>query len=203
MEVALWMRNCLPWPHGWTDGRTAVPRPPLGWQQCPGHGEDVGLCVTFPDISISAGFAFTAGTAQSWEGTSAPAASLGTSGCEPGGVLVCLSPGKGHTAPSLLLCPESERMGTTSPVALGLLQAGGQKEDPATAPEPTSSPRQPQKLIPRSGKRHHGPIPTGAETTHSHHHRPHRDHRGQRGAQHSRPPPTDSPYRSVPNSAPR
>lgn len=93
------MHNCLPWPHGWTDGRTAVPRPPLGWQQCPGHGEDVGLCVTFPDISISAGFAFTAGTAQSWEGTSAPAASLGTSGCEPGGVLVCLSPGKGHTAP--------------------------------------------------------------------------------------------------------
>lgn len=112
-------------------------------------------------------------------------------------------PGKGAHSPSLLLCPESERMGTTSPVALGLLQAGGQKEDPATAPEPTSSPRQPQKLIPRSGKRHHSPIPTGAETTHSHHHRPHRDHRGQSGAQHSRTPPTDSPYRSVPNSAPR
>lgn len=33
----------LPAVAGWMDGQTAVPRPPLGWQQDPVHGEDMGL----------------------------------------------------------------------------------------------------------------------------------------------------------------
>lgn len=147
---------CRGWMDGWMDG-TVVPDP-AGAPQAGSTREERVLpavrgrgrqgcaasaaSVAFPDISISAGFAFAAGKVPRWKGPARPAAPAVERGPQAGGFLG--SPHPGDAAPSLLL-PWGHPAGTPALEACGDHVPGGTaaplrametKEGPRHAPLP-------------------------------------------------------------------